>query len=266
MQTGDRLSETLEMLREDNAGALKAPYPENAYFLQNTSGLKDLKAFRHGGLFVQDISSQLAVYAAGIKEGSRVLDVCAAPGGKSLLAADILKGTGSVLARDISEDKVRLINENIQRLGLENIRAEVFDAEVFDSASEGRYDTVIADLPCSGWGVIGRKPDIKYSASREKEEQLAELQYRILENACRYVRPGGTLIYSTCTVSEAENEGNAERFLAGHPDFSPVSLNPLLPEELRCESAEKGYLQILPDDIKDGFFIARFANGHPVNV
>ncbi|MBR3396549.1 MAG: 16S rRNA (cytosine(967)-C(5))-methyltransferase RsmB [Lachnospiraceae bacterium] len=265
VRTGRTAEETLQELQKAGVSAEKAPCPENAFFLKNTPGFANLAASVKGGLFVQDLSSQLAVHAAGIRKGGRVLDVCAAPGGKSLLAADILDGTGLVVSRDLTEEKVSRINENIQRLGFANIKTEVYDAEVYDKASEKKFDVVLADLPCSGYGVIGRKPDIKYSASEEKERSLAALQKRILDNACRYVKPGGILLFSTCTVSETENEENVTAFLKDHPEFRPDPLDPYLPEELRCEESGRGMLQILPDEIKDGFFIARFVNGYPVD-
>ena len=265
VQTGRSTEETLKELEKEGVSAEAAPYPGNAFFLKNSHGFADLAAFSRGDLFAQDLSSQLAVHAAGIPKGGRVLDVCAAPGGKSLLAADLLDGTGIVVSRDLTEEKVSRINENIQRLGFANIKTEVSDAEMYDEASVKQYDVVLADLPCSGYGVIGRKPDIRYSASEEKERSLAAIQKRILDNACRYVKPGGTLLYSTCTVSETENEDNVRAFLEDHPEFRPDPLDPYLPEELRCEESGKGMLQILPDEMKDGFFIARFVNGYPVD-
>ena len=207
---------------------------------------------------MQDVSSMLAAEAAAPAPGNFVLDVCAAPGGKSMYLADLVGKTGRVLARDLTEDKVRRIRENAVRCGMDNLTAEVRDACVSDPELEKKADTVLADVPCSGYGVIGRKPDIKYQASREKEASLTELQRRILDRASACVKPGGVLIYSTCTVSQKENQENVRWFLEEHP-FVPESLDPYLCPELRGVDSARGWIQLLPGIHScDGFFIARF--------
>ena len=148
-------------------------------------------------------------------------------GGKSLHLADKLKGTGRVEARDLTEYKVDLIRENIERSGLENIYARRKDALVFDPADKDAADLVLADVPCSGYGVIGHKTDIKYKMTPAKEADLVLLQRRILHNAAQCVQPGGTLIYSTCTINPRENEENVRWFLEHYP-FEAESLNPYL--------------------------------------
>ena len=155
---------------------------------------------------VQDLSSSLAGDAAGIKEGDFVLDVCGAPGGKGLHAADLLHGTGQVEIRDVSDYKVSLIEENIARSGCTNVSARAWDACEFDASMEQKADVVIADLPCSGLGIIGRKPDIKYNASMDGIRDLAALQRQMLSVVWQYVKPGGVLVYSTCTVNRLEND------------------------------------------------------------
>ncbi len=218
--------------------------------------LESLDAFRQGLLQIQDLSSSLAGDAAGIKEGDYVIDVCGAPGGKGLHAADILNGTGMVEIRDISETKTAMIEENIARSGLANVRAAVFDALTFDGASEEAADVVIADLPCSGLGIIGRKPDIKYNMTPGKLHELACLQREILSVVHRYVKPGGTLVYSTCTVNREENEDNMRWFMEQFP-FEPVNIKGRLGEELVEPTMESGYIQFLPGVHPcDGFFIA----------
>lgn len=253
-KTGNDPQKTVESLKSDGAQIEALPWPNSACFLSVAGDLRELTAFREGKFFVQDISSQLAVFAAGIRPDDRVLDVCAAPGGKSLLAADLLDGTGLVVARDVSENRVKTLKENIARMGFLNITAEVKDALSDDEYDHGKYDVVLVDAPCSGYGVIGRKPDIKYTASAEKEEELSALQKKILHNAAACVKPGGTLIYSTCTVSPSENEQNAEWFLKTH-DFNALQLSQRLPEELCCHG---NTLQLLPCARHDGFFIAAF--------
>ena len=148
----------------------------------------------------------LAVECAGIREGDFVLDVCAAPGGKGTHAAELLKGTGKVLCRDISEEKAVLIRENAMRLGLANVETEVFDGTVSDASLLERADVVLADLPCSGLGILGKKRDIKYNITLEGLQELPKLQKQLLDTVWRYVKPQGTLVYSTCTVRREENE------------------------------------------------------------
>ena len=184
--------------------------------------------------------------------------------------AELLQGSGCVEARDVSDMKVGLIRENIARLELENVAAAVKDATKRDEMSIGKADVVIADLPCSGLGIFSKKPDIKYHATQENVVALSELQRNILEASADYVKNGGTLIYSTCTVAPEENEENVRWFLDNFP-FKLDSMDNYIPESLRCETTSKGYLQLLPGVFKtaqngedeiieghDGFFIARF--------
>ena len=192
------------------------------------------------------------------KKGQYCIDVCAAPGGKSLHMAELLGTDGFVDARDISQAKVNLITENIRRSGFSNIRARVMDAQVPDRESEEKADIVLADLPCSGLGIIGRKPDIKYRASLQSVEALAGLQREILSVVWRYVKPGGTLVYSTCTVSRKENEENAA-WLAGNFPLRPVNIEERLDRKLWSETMKQGYIQLLPGSYPgDGFFLAVF--------
>ncbi len=221
--------------------------------------LGELEAFQNGDFYVQDISSMLVGEIAAPKEGSYVIDVCAAPGGKALHIAEKMHGTGFVEARDLSEYKTGLIEANILRSKMENIRAVQMDAEIFDEASVGKADLVIADLPCSGLGVLGKKTDLKYKAAEEGVKELAGLQKRILKNAQAYVRPGGVLIYSTCTVNPEENIENVHWFLKEFPEFSLDSIQDKVCTKLRDSVEEEGCLQLIPGVHKsDGFFIARF--------
>ena len=172
--------------------------------------------------------------------------------------AELLGTDGFVDARDISQAKVNLITENIRRSGFSNIRARVMDAQVPDRESEEKADIVLADLPCSGLGIIGRKPDIKYRASLQSVEALAGLQREILSVVWRYVKPGGTLVYSTCTVSRKENEENAA-WLAGNFPLRPVNIEERLDRKLWSETMKQGYIQLLPGSYPgDGFFLAVF--------
>ena len=248
----------LDSLGAQGVTAKDSRYADDVICLEGVDYLEGLEAFREGWLQIQDLSSSLAGDAAGIKDGDYVIDVCGAPGGKSLHVADKLKGTGMVIVRDLTEQKVALIEDNIARSGFTNIRAEVHDALVPDPAWEGRADIVLADLPCSGLGIIGRKPDIKYRMTMEQMEELAALQREILSVVQSYVKPGGKLIYSTCTIDRKENEENAAWFLENYP-FDAMNLEGKLGETLNAASLRSGNIQLLPGIHPcDGFFIAAF--------
>ena len=252
----------------------QAPYLPCALQIEGYDYLGVLPEFREGLFQVQDVSSMLAVEAAGVKPGDYCIDVCAAPGGKSLYLAEKTGEKGLVDARDLTEYKAELIRENAERLQAENIKVSVRDACVPDKASEGQADVLLADLPCSGLGVLGKKTDLKYRMSREQQQELAALQRKILSVVQAYVKPGGILIYSTCTICQAENEENVRWFLEQYP-YEAVSMEDCLPEELLRElsrqqeekpgaglqknTVRQGYLQLLPGVQRcDGFFIAKF--------
>lgn len=219
--------------------------------------LREMESFAQGLFYVQDISSMLAGLAAAPQEGSLVLDVCSAPGGKALNAALLMRGTGCVRARDVSVQKTELIAENISRLGLSNVTVEVFDGRQPDAALCEKVDVVLVDAPCSGLGVIGRKADIRHKMNEEKQAALVLLQQEILACAAEYVKPGGTLVYSTCTLHPRENEDNV-RWICEHTGLVPESLEESL-GFLGKESLKAGWVQIFPGELKgDGFFIAKF--------
>lgn len=250
--------ELIGMLEAEGVSAKIHPYLGYAVQIQDFDYLGALKTFENGDFQVQDLSSMLVAEAAGVKEGDRIIDVCAAPGGKAVHLAEKLNGTGLVEARDLTGYKVGLMEENIERLGLSNIRAVCQDAAVYDPESEQKADIVIADLPCSGLGVLGKKTDLKYRMTPRQQEELVKLQREILHTVCRYVKPGGALVYSTCTIHEAENEGNVRWFLEKHPDFEAASFCDCLCPELRS-SVHEEMLQLLPGvHESDGFFIAKF--------
>lgn len=248
----------LDRMREAGVQVRRHPYLNYAYCLTHLEGVKNLPGFREGLFTVQDVSSMLAVECAGIKAGDFVLDVCAAPGGKGTHAAELLKGTGKALCRDISEEKAALIRENAERLGLTNIEVEVHDARVYDAALCAKADVVLADLPCSGLGVLGKKRDIKYHVTQESMEELQNLQKELLDVVWRYVKPAGTLLYTTCTIHKEENEEMARWFLENHP-FRMAELSPFLKKAPEIGMTGDGFLQLLPGVHEtDGFFIAKF--------
>lgn len=220
--------------------------------------MEGLECFQNGWIQVQDATSAFVGELADPKEGDYIIDVCAAPGGKSLHLADKMKGTGMVEARDLSYQKTALIEENVARSGAANIKAVVWDALVPDEDAREKADIVIADLPCSGLGIIGKKPDIKYNMTMDKMRELSRLQRDILSVVWQYVKPGGTLVYSTCTIDPMENEGNA-MWLSENFPFEPVDLSGRLGEDFDEPSLKDGRIQFLPGIHPfDGFFISVF--------
>ena len=250
--------ECVKLLEKEGVHVEKAPYVENALEISGYDSLFFLKSFADGYFQIQDVSSMLVGLAAAPKEGDQVIDVCAAPGGKSIHVADLLNGTGYVEARDLTDYKVSLIEENIDRCGFQNIHAKRADACVLDEASKECADIVIADLPCSGLGVLKKKSDIKYRMTQEQIEELAALQRQILKNAVTYVKSGGTLVYSTCTIAKEENDSQVDWILENLP-LQLVSLKGCISEELLKDNEREGCLQLLPGREKtDGFFLAKF--------
>ena len=233
------------------------PYLEYAFHISGFDYLGDLESFQNGEFSVQDISSMLVSELAAPKEGDYVIDVCAAPGGKSLHMAEKLNGSGHVEARDLTEYKVSLIQENIERTGLSNVEAVQQDALIFDETSVGKADIVLADLPCSGLGVLAKKTDLKYKATKEGADSLAKLQREMLKNVQAYVKDEGKLVYSTCTINPAENMDNVHWFLNQYPEFELIDIHGLLCEELQKDVKENGCIQLLPGvHQSDGFFLA----------
>ncbi len=252
------MEEIEDSLKKQGAEVSVSPLSPDALLLSHYDYLESLEAFRRGWIQVQDVSSGFVGAVADPQPGDTVLDVCGAPGGKSLHIADKLKGTGLVVVRDLTEQKIRMVEDNIERTGFTNMRAETWDALEFDPEWEDRADIVIADLPCSGLGIIGKKPDIKYQVTEEKLQALAELQREILAVVSRYVKPGGKLIYSTCTIDRLENEDQIAWFLSRFP-FESSPIDGMLGEAVKEETMKDGYVQLLPGRYPcDGFFIAAF--------
>ena len=240
----------------------ESPYLPGIFRLPDTEMTGSMETLLKGRAYVQDLSSALSVAAAAPAPGETVIDLCAAPGGKSIAAADMMEGRGEILSFDISEAKADRIRENAERAGFACIVPGVNDARVFRPELSEKADLLIADLPCSGLGVIGRKPDIKENVKPEGLKALAALQREILGNAARYVKPGGRLLFSTCTVDPAENEENMAWFLTEHPEFSAADLSGRLPALCGTPAGahlKEGWCLLLPGQFpSDGFFFALF--------
>ena len=244
-----------EQLEGEGMKVTATPIPY-AFFIDDYDYLEKSKSFRDGLFYVQDLSSMEVAERAELFSGACVLDVCAAPGGKSIHMGELLEMLekkasndtaqtvlhGSVEARDVSADKVAIIEENIRRTGRGNVSAKAMDATVFDESSEGVYDCVICDLPCSGLGVIGKKPEIRYRVQPEDILSLQSLQRSILTNAVCYVKPGGRLVYSTCTITKEENDDNTTWLCENYPQLELLSAEQFFPES----------------NVRDGFYVAVF--------
>lgn len=252
------VEECKKLLEEEGVTVKNNPYLEEALFISGMDYLGALKSFQDGLFMVQDPSSMLVAKIAAPQKNDYCIDVCAAPGGKSLHIADLLCSTGMVEARDVSDYKVSLIQSNITRSGFTNIRAVVKDGFQGDPENENIADLVIADLPCSGLGVLGKKSDIKYHMTLEKQKELIKVQRCLLENAVKLVRPGGTFVFSTCTTNREENYENY-KWLSDNFPLKALDISGLIPEELSSDTAKNGYLQLLPGiNPTDGFFISKF--------
>ncbi len=285
----DRTERIAEILEDAGVVVAKSPLLPYALELEKTDNIRFLPGFEEGLYTVQDVSSMLVTEIADPKQGDIVADICAAPGGKATHAAQrtaVRAGSitgdgevqglpdepgqgGMVIARDISERKCDLIRENAERMNLSNIIVQVHDARLHDASMQDKADILYMDLPCSGLGIIGRKSDIKYNTSEKTLGEVARLQWEIIKAAWDYVKVGGTLIYSTCTVNAKENEEMLKRICEELP-FEAVDIADRLPGSLTDntfgtesadrikEEAAKGYIQLLPGECgTDGFFISK---------
>ena len=245
-------AEAAERMEKQGVGVEKHPWLPDCYYLTGTGSIEALEVYREGLVYVQDPAARLAAMAAALAPGMRVLDCCAAPGGKSFAAAIQMNDRGSVTSCDVHPHKIDLLRKGADRLGLTSIHPMLHDAREPETAWENAMDAVIADVPCSGLGVIRKKPDVRYK-DLSRISALPEIQLAILDRQADYVRPGGVLVYSTCTILKQENEGVVEAFLDRHPEFAPERID--LPEGCGAEGAMLTLLPCVHDT--DGFFIAK---------
>lgn len=246
--------ELISKLQEQKIKAEKVSMVDEAIKVEHLKDIENNKLYKEGLFTVQDISSMLVAKVMNPQEDSLVLDICSAPGGKTTHIATLMKNNGQVVSRDIYDHKLKLINASCKRLGLTNVKVEEYDGMKLDKESIGKFDYVLADVPCSGLGIIRRKPEIKY---KEKEDfrELPPIQKKILENAAKYVKKGGTLIYSTCTIQDSENIDVVNEFLQKNRNFELAPINEV---NVDLENQEKGYMKIYPNvHAIDGFFISK---------
>ncbi len=247
----------LEALLQKKVWEVEKGAVPHAYRVRLASEIARDADYLAGNFSIQGESSMLAAQALDVKRGMQVLDCCAAPGGKSAYLAEAMGGTGRVYAWDVHEHRVTLIRAMMKRLRLENVRPIVRDATVLKDDLTDTMDAVLLDAPCSGLGVMDNKPDIKYRATPESVKELTEIQGTLLNTCCQYVKRGGELVYSTCSILPEENSEQIRRFLDAHPEFSLSPLPDSVPERFRAHYGEAG-LQLLPHrDGVEGFFIAR---------
>jgi 16S rRNA (cytosine967-C5)-methyltransferase len=258
VNTGKITAEALlKILEGEGVEAKRGNLVKDALIVSKTSDIAGLSSFQKGYYHIMDQAAMLAIHAVAPGENSRIIDVCAAPGGKSFLAA-YLAPDARILSRDIHDFKLKLLRESVLRLGLYGITVEKWDAGKFDESLRESADLVIVDAPCSGLGTMGRRPDIKLFKQEDSIHELAALQRDILENSWGYVKPGGKLLYATCTISYRENIHNRNWFLQNFP-FKPVDFSGNVPDVPEFVTAREGYLQILPQHFDtDGFFISIF--------
>lgn len=215
---------------------------KNAVYIKNQGSIANLDEFKEGLFHIEDKSSQMCVNLINAQSNDRILDTCSAPGGKTFAMAEDMCGKGEIISCDIHKHKIKLIEDGAKRLGLSNIHPMLNDAKVYNSEL-GVFDKVLCDVPCSGLGIMGKKPEIKYKNPKDFEN-LPDIQYNILKNSSQYLKVGGILIYSTCTINKNENEKVIEKFLKENTDFDPFNKNEhkdgsfmttFLPMEYNCD-------------------------------
>lgn len=244
-----------EMILKTFSGFSPSPNYKNALTASGFD-ISGSTPYKDGMIIAQDISAMLASVVLNPKKGEKVLDLCAAPGGKATHMAELMENEGEIIACDIHEHKTELIDKNARRMGIDIIQTVCIDSSVYRPSLDSRFDKVLADVPCSGWGIIKRKPDIKWK--NPDMEKLSALSEKILTNAMKYVKIGGELVFSTCTINREENEERLNKLLSENDNFVRADITGLLPEGLAHSTAADGYVTFYPNvDGIDGFFIAK---------
>jgi len=224
-------------------------------YIKKLKGLLSEELFNNGNFVVQDEAPAVIAHILQPKEGEKILDICSAPGGKTTHIAQLMNDNGEIVATDIHEHRVGLVEQLAEKLGVKSIKAQCMDATEYNPEFEEKFDGIVADVPCSGLGVIRKKPEIKWTANEEEKTDLVEIQMAILNNAKRYLKKGGRVVYSTCTLNLEENENIVKMFLEENKDFKIKNVEEYIPEELKSSIRPEGWLIFLPNQEKtDGFF------------
>lgn len=252
-EIGKRIAESVG----ENGSVRQSSAVPEAFYAEHIGDISKWDLYKEGYVAVQDESSMLAALATGAKPGDRVLDLCAAPGGKSAFMAQMMRDQGLINSRDLHEHRVNLIRQNAERLGISCIQAVAADATQLQMEDLEQYDVVLLDAPCSGLGIMRSKPDIKLHHTLQDVMELAELQRKMLMVAAEAVKPGGTLVYSTCTLNKKENDEQVEWFLKKYQNFVLKDLENRLPSLPECDRLWKKHLTLWPQvGGHDGFFVA----------
>lgn len=250
--------ELVILLAEEGIECSEGSYNKEAVYVRGTSAVENKPSFKKGFFQVQDESSMLVAHVVDPQPGEKVLDMCSAPGGKTTHMGELMGNIGEIVARDIHVHKLKLVEENCRRLGVSIVKTELFNATLLDGGSIERFDKVLLDAPCSGLGVMRRKPDLRWKKEPDNFRELAKLQREMLQRASQYVKPSGVLVYSTCTINKTENIEVVRDFLTANGQFQLESITDKIPESLVSDSAAEGYLELYPNTHgTDGFFIAR---------
>lgn len=245
--------ELVLLLKNKDLNVEKTIYSDDGIVIYNPFRITETEEFKKGYFTIQDESSMLVGDIMNPVEGSLVIDLCSAPGGKCTHLAQKMKNKGKIISRDIYDHKIKLIDQNAKRLGINIIETQKFDASILDESLLEKADYCLVDAPCSGFGIIRRKPEIKWTKNEDDLNKINDIQYKILLNASRYIKKKGTLIYSTCTIEKNENINIIKKFLKHNKDFELSSIN-----NTKLPNSENGYIELYPNiHNTDGFFIAK---------
>lgn len=248
----------IKLLEQEAITCSEGVYNQEAIYIKGTSSIDEKQSFKDGLYQIQDESSMLIGHVLDPKPGELIIDICSAPGGKTTHVAELMNNKGTIIARDIYKHKLDLISQSCSRLGIDIVKTQLFNAKDLDEALVKKADRVMVDAPCSGFGVLRRKPDLRWKKNPDNFDELSKLQLHILKTASEYVKPQGVLVYSTCTINKSENINVVYKFLEHNEDFYLEALTGFLPEKLNSQTKSKGYVEIFPHIHGiDGFFIAR---------
>ncbi len=249
------LADLENILKDEDVTVEKSKICDNSLTVSKVNDITKLKSFNEGLYHVMGETSQIAVDVLDPKENTKVLDICSAPGGKSFYMGYKMNNTGEIVSCDIYDHKIKLIDEGSKRVGLKNIETKINDATKLNNDFVNKFDYILVDAPCSGLGIVSKKPDIKLNKTFEDIEELSGIQKEIMSNAYKYLKEGGVLVYSTCTISKRENTNNV-KWILENTNLELVDLN----EEFENLANDKGVIEILPtlENNSDGFYIAKF--------
>ncbi len=256
----------VESLTADSTSVKESQITPDGLLLVDSPSIQSLQAYQNGWFYVQDESAMLVAHLLCPQPGKKVVDLCAAPGGKTSHIAQLMENDGQIIAVDVSQNRVRRVEENCQRLGITTVQVQVADAANAQLDFLKDADYLLIDVPCSGFGALRRHPDIRWNKTPEQINELAQLQFNLLQNAARNVKPGGVLVYSTCSTEPEENEMVIQRFLKTHPHFVVENAGEFLPAISSRAITPEGFLQTFPHDHgMDGAFAARLRVRQTIN-